>query len=67
MAHPDDREAAAAALARAHEQEHIVEVTLRARRYDGAWRQLAISAEPRFEDGRFAGLVGSMLDLGGVE
>ncbi len=67
MAHPDDREAATAALTRAHQQEHIVEVTMRARRNDGAWRQLAISAEPRFEDGRFAGLVGSMLDLGGVE
>jgi hypothetical protein len=44
-----------------------MEVTLRAQRHDGAWRRLAISAEPRFEDGRFAGLVGAMLDLGDAE
>jgi PAS domain S-box-containing protein len=62
--HPEDRERCLAIYARAFNARKEFELEYRLRRCDGAYRWILDIGVPRFEgDGRFAGYIGSCLDI----
>lgn len=61
--HPDDRAAALAVWERANQTREPFSMDVRARRRDGVWRWKLNTATPRFEDDRFAGYIGSIVDI----
>ena len=61
--HPDDRDAAAATFIEANENHIGFRLEYRLRRFDGEYQWAIDAAAPRFEDGRFLGYVGSVIDI----
>ncbi|MEQ4576075.1 hybrid sensor histidine kinase/response regulator [[Pseudomonas] boreopolis] len=64
LLHPEDLPVFQFELAAALEQQHGMRALVRARRHDGRWRWIEMSAMPRYSaDGRFIGLAGSSPDV----
>jgi PAS domain S-box-containing protein len=63
VAHPEDRDALEAAFIAANARRESFRGEFRLRRADGAWRWVIDAARPRFEDGTYLGLVGSVIDI----
>lgn len=64
LLHPEDLPVFQFELAAALEQQHGMRALVRARRHDGRWRWIEVSATPRYSaEGRFIGLAGSSPDV----
>ncbi|MFT4247386.1 MAG: ATP-binding protein [Pseudomonas sp.] len=64
LLHPEDLPVFQFELAAALEQQHGMRALVRARRHDGRWRWIEMSAMPRYSaGGRFIGLAGSSPDV----
>jgi PAS domain S-box-containing protein len=64
VVHPDDLDRAATAMRQAHVDHYFTPFEMRARRYDGDYREIYIAATPQqAADGSFAGFVGTCVDL----
>ncbi len=61
--HPDDRDRYEAASTEAFAARRSYSVDYRLRRHDGAWRWLLDNARPFCRDGKFAGYLGSCVDI----
>ncbi|EKV28090.1 hypothetical protein C882_1091 [Caenispirillum salinarum AK4] len=61
--HPDDRPAVLAVWEHANRTREPFSIDLRARRHDGVWRWKLDTATPRFEEDRFVGYIGSVVDI----
>lgn len=61
--HPDDLARCVADYRRAFERREPFEMEYRVRRADGIWRWVLVRAVPLIDAGRFAGFVGSGIDL----
>jgi PAS domain S-box-containing protein len=62
--HPEDRARAEEIFTRATETASGFQIEYRLRRADGAYVWMIDAAAPRLEEGRFAGFIGSVLDIG---
>ena len=64
LLHPEDLPVFQFELAEALQQQRGMRALVRARRHDGRWRWIEMSATPRYSaDGRFIGLAGSSPDV----
>ncbi|HEX7829472.1 MAG TPA: PAS domain S-box protein [Thermoanaerobaculia bacterium] len=64
VVHPDDFERAKNLMTQAHVEHYFTPFEMRARRYDGDYREIYIAATPQQSaDGTFAGFVGTCVDL----
>ena len=64
IAHPDDRDAYAAAFLTALQKREIFHERARLRRFDGVWRWFESRGNPIFdEDGNMVGFIGSSADI----
>ncbi|MBB4591381.1 PAS domain S-box-containing protein [Xanthomonas arboricola] len=64
LLHPDDLPIFQFELSAALEEQHGLRALVRARRHDGQWRWIEMTATPRYSaDGRFIGLAGSSPDV----
>jgi PAS domain S-box-containing protein len=61
--HPDDRELSEAAFTGSSDQREPFAIEYRLRRHDGTFRWVIDSGRPRFDGPRFAGYVGSVIDV----
>ncbi|HEY9746354.1 MAG TPA: PAS domain S-box protein, partial [Oculatellaceae cyanobacterium] len=64
MFHPDDQEALRLAYLKGYETQEPYTIEARARTKDGTYRWILNSGRPRFDaDGKFAGLIGLIMDI----
>jgi PAS domain S-box-containing protein len=61
--HPDDLDAYVAVYNSSFDRREPYRTEYRRRRFDGEWRTLDASGEPRFIDGEFVGFIGCCLDV----
>lgn len=61
--HPEDRAPARRAFLAANARQEAFEIEHRLRRSDGVYRWVIDAGRPRFDEGRFDGYVGSVIDI----
>jgi PAS domain S-box-containing protein len=61
--HPDDRDSCLSAFGSASDARTSHWMECRARRADGEYRWIITTGEPLYQDGQFAGLIGTCLDI----